>query len=208
MRVLADGVYERIRALIMNHGMAPGARANIDELARELDVSGTPVREALARLESEGLVSRLPRRGYRVAELLTRKEVEDIYGLRLLLEPPAAAAAARAMTPPHAAALEGELRAYEDYKALMAHDARLHELILRMAGNEAVRQAFARTHCHLHFYRLLYTQPMGEETLREHSSLVTALAAGNSSAAQAAMIYHLETARDRVLSRFDELPTF
>jgi DNA-binding GntR family transcriptional regulator len=209
MPVLADGVYERIRALIMNHGMAPGARANIDELARELDVSGTPVREALARLESEGLVSRLPRRGYRVAELLTRKEVEDVYGLRLLLEPPSAAAAARAMTPPHAAALEEELRTpYEDYKALMAHDARLHELILRMAGNEAVRQAFARTHCHLHFYRLLYTQPMGEQTLLEHRSLVTALVAGNSSAAQAAMTYHLEAASDRLLKRFDELPTF
>lgn len=203
MRVLADGVYERIRALIMNHRMVPGARANIDELARELDVSGTPVREALARLESEGLVSRLPLRGYRVTELLTRKEVADIYGLRLLLEPPSAAAAARAMTPPHAAALEEELRApCEDYKALMAHDARLHELVLCVAGNEAVRQAFARTHCHLHFYRLLYTEPMGEQTVLEHRSLVTALVAGNPSAAQAAMTYHLETARDRILKRF------
>src|SRR6266700_3458122 len=82
-QVLADGVYERI---------------NIDEIARELDVSGTPVREALARLESEGLVSRLPLRGYRVTELLTRDEVEDMYGLRLLLEPPSAAKAATVMS--------------------------------------------------------------------------------------------------------------
>jgi DNA-binding GntR family transcriptional regulator len=209
MRVLVDGVYERIRALIVNHGIAPGARANIDELARELDVSGTPVREALARLESEGLVSRLPRRGYRVTKLLTRKQVEEVYGLRLLLEPASAAAAARAMTPPHADALEEELRVpYEDYKSLMAHDARLHELILRMAGNEAVRQAFVRTHCHLHFYRLLYAQPMGEQTACEHRSLVTALTSGNPLAARDAMTYHLEAARDRLLSRFDELPTF
>jgi DNA-binding GntR family transcriptional regulator len=212
-QVLADGVYEQIRALIMNHGIEPGARANIDELARELDVSGTPVREALARLESEGLVSRLPLRGYRVTELLTRKELADIYGLRLLLEPPSATAAAAAMTPEFAAALEEELATcpsapagstYEGYKALTAHDARLHELILHIAGNLAVEQAFVRTHCHLHFFRLTYNQPFGEQTIVEHRAIVAALAMGKAKEASNAMTYHLETARDRLLSRFSQ----
>lgn len=211
-QVLADGVYEQIRALIMNHGIEPGARANIDELARELGVSGTPVREALARLESEGLVSRLPLRGYRVAELLTRKELEDVYGLRLLLEPPSAAAAARAMTPAAARALTEELatcpaapagQSYEGYKALTAHDARLHALILHLAGNLAVEQAFVRTHCHLHFFRLTYNQPFGEQAIVEHRTIVEALVAGNPGRARDAMTHHLETARDRLLSRFD-----
>lgn len=210
-QVLADGVYEQIRALIMNHGIEPGARANIDELARELDVSGTPVREALARLESEGLVSRLPLRGYRVTELLTRKEVEDIYGLRLLLEPPSAEAAARKMTPDFAKALEEELATcpsaptgstYEGYKALTAHDARLHELILRIANNHAIEQAFARTHCHLHFFRLSYNQPFGEQTITEHRAIVSALTAANPTTAHTTMTHHLTTARDRLLSRF------
>src|SRR3712207_531109 len=78
-RVLADDVYEQIRGLIMSDGIAPGARVNIDEIARQLDVSPTPVREALARLESEELVSRLPLRGYRVTDLLNRKQVDDLY---------------------------------------------------------------------------------------------------------------------------------
>jgi DNA-binding GntR family transcriptional regulator len=210
-QVLADGVYEQIRALIMNHGIAPGARANIDELARELDVSGTPVREALARLESEGLVSRLPLRGYRVTELLSRKEVADIYGLRLLLEPPSAYEAAATMTPMYAAALEEELATcpaapagstYEGYKALTAHDARLHALILRIAGNLAVEQAFVRTHCHLHFFRLSYNQPFGEQAIVEHRALVAALVTGRPADARDAMTHHLETARDRLLQRF------
>jgi DNA-binding GntR family transcriptional regulator len=210
-QVLADGVYEQIRALIMNDGIEPGARVNIDEIARELGVSGTPVREALARLESEELVSRLPLRGYRVTELLNRKEVDDMYALRLLLEPPSAARAASAMSDANVALLEAELAtcpaapvedAYSDYKALTAHDARLHELILHMAGNVAVEQAFARTHCHLHFFRLNYNQPFGEQTIAEHRVIVDALVAGNAAGARKAMTDHLEVARDRLLSRF------
>jgi len=209
-QVLADGVYEQIRALIMNDGIAPGARMNIDEIARELGVSGTPVREALARLESEELVSRLPLRGYRVTELLNRKEVDDMYALRLLLEPPSAALAAAAMSDANVALLEAEMAtcpaapaedAYRDYKALTAHDQRLHELILRMAGNAAVEQAFARTHCHLHFFRLNYNQPFGEQTITEHRAIVEALIAGNPAGARKAMTDHLEVARDRLLDR-------
>ncbi|MEA5364342.1 GntR family transcriptional regulator [Amycolatopsis sp., V23-08] len=209
-QVLADGVYEQIRALIMNDGIEPGARVNIDEIARELGVSGTPVREALARLESEELVSRLPLRGYRVTELLNRKEVDDMYALRLLLEPPSAALAAAAMSDSRVAALEAELAtcpaapaddAYSDYKALTAHDARLHELILHLAGNVAVEQAFARTHCHLHFFRLNYNQPFGEQTIAEHRTIVDALVAGSASGARKAMTTHLEVARDRLVSR-------
>jgi DNA-binding GntR family transcriptional regulator len=194
----------------MNDGIEPGARVNIDEIARELGVSGTPVREALARLESEELVSRLPLRGYRVTELLNRKEVDDMYALRLLLEPPSAALAAAAMSDASVAALEAELAtcpaapvddAYSDYKALTAHDARLHELILHLAGNVAVAQAFARTHCHLHFFRLNYNQPFGEQTIAEHRTIVDALVAGSAAGARKAMTAHLEVARDRLVSR-------
>jgi DNA-binding GntR family transcriptional regulator len=210
-QVLADGVYEQIRTLIMDDGIAPGDRVNIDDVARQLAVSGTPVREALARLESEGLVSRLPLRGYRVTELLTREEVDDLYGLRLLLEPPSAADAARAMTDAHAAVLQQELLScpaapagsdYEGYKALTAHDARLHALVLSVAGNAAVERAFARTHCHLHFFRLSYNRPSGEQTIREHRELVEVLVAGRPAEAKRAMTRHLETARDRLLSHF------
>ncbi|WP_328444428.1 GntR family transcriptional regulator [Amycolatopsis sp. NBC_00438] len=183
---------------------------NIDEIARELGVSGTSVREALARLESEELVGRLPLRGYRVTELLNRKEVDDMYALRLLLEPPSAALAAASMSDSRVSALEAELAtcpaapvddAYSDYKALTAHDARLHELILQLAGNVAVEQAFARTHCHLHFFRLNYNQPFGEHTIAEHRTIVDALVAGSASGARKAMTAHLEVARDRLVSR-------
>ncbi|MPZ79847.1 MAG: FCD domain-containing protein [Actinophytocola sp.] len=71
-----------------------------------------------------------------------------------------------------------------------------------MAGNLAIEQAFVRTHCHLHFFRLSYNQPFGEQTIVEHRAIVEALVAGRPDQARQAMTHHLETARDR-LSRFD-----
>jgi len=56
--VLSDEIYEMIKAMIFDHEIAPGSRVNIDALSVQLDVSQTPVREALARLESDGLIAK------------------------------------------------------------------------------------------------------------------------------------------------------
>jgi DNA-binding GntR family transcriptional regulator len=63
--MLADDVYATVRQSLLDQRIAPGSRINLDALARELHVSHTPVRHALARLDSEGLVRREPFRGYR-----------------------------------------------------------------------------------------------------------------------------------------------
>src|ERR1700704_3652055 len=87
---LGDGVYEALKALVMEHTLAPGDRINIDALARELDVSPPPVREGLARLESDGLVRKRPLAGYTVSPLLTRAEFNAMFDMRLVLEGAAA----------------------------------------------------------------------------------------------------------------------
>src|SRR5437764_3358648 len=95
--ILADGVYEAIKSLIMDQRIEPGAKINMDSLARELQVSPTPVREALARLESDGLVTKRPLAGYTAASLLDAAGVDELFELRLLLEPAAARWAAQAI---------------------------------------------------------------------------------------------------------------
>src|SRR5437879_675475 len=70
-QVLADSVYEAVKAMIMDHQIQPGERVGIDALARALQVSPTPVREALARLTADGLVTKRSLAGYRATELLT-----------------------------------------------------------------------------------------------------------------------------------------
>src|SRR3954466_3542759 len=95
---LGDDVYETLRGVILEHMLAPGERVNIDALSRELEVSPTPVREALARLESEGLVRKRPLAGYTVSPLLTRDEFHHMFDMRLLLECAAARWAAERAT--------------------------------------------------------------------------------------------------------------
>src|SRR5882757_9423725 len=93
-QVLSDDVYETVKGLIMDSVVEPGTRLNIDGLTRELGISQTPIRESLARLESDGLVIKEPLRGYRVSSRLTRAEFEDLFEYRLHVEPWAAGRAA------------------------------------------------------------------------------------------------------------------
>jgi DNA-binding GntR family transcriptional regulator len=83
---LADAVHESLLTWLMDGHAAPGSALSIDGLARDLGVSPTPIREALARIESTGLVHRAALRGYRVTEMLSATEVNHLMDARLLLE--------------------------------------------------------------------------------------------------------------------------
>ncbi|PXY22613.1 GntR family transcriptional regulator [Prauserella muralis] len=196
----------------MDHEIEPGARISIDGLARQLQVSPTPVREALARLESAQLVTKEPLRGYRATALLTRDELTDLYQFRLLIEPWAARCAAERATARDRRQLRHEMsttqlprsRSYEAYKALAAHDTRLHVLIAELSGSERVRQAFERTHCHMHIFRLGYHRQIGAETLAEHERIVDAIVRGDPAGAERAMREHLETScHQRLVPLYD-----
>jgi DNA-binding GntR family transcriptional regulator len=210
--VLAHDVYEAVKALVMDHVIAPGARVSIDGLARQLGVSQTPIREALARLESDGLVTKEPLRGYSATPLLTRSEVDDLFQFRLLIEPWAAARAAENATRDDHARIAAEIAscpeappsdAYEAYKALAAHDHRFHTLLAVLAGNRQLRVALERTHCHLHIFRLYSAGGGGSQTLAEHQRIAAAVTRGSASSAEQAMREHLECARDRLRATFN-----
>ncbi|MBA8826473.1 DNA-binding GntR family transcriptional regulator [Saccharopolyspora lacisalsi] len=204
---LADEVHEAVKELLMDQRIAPGSRMSIDGLARELGVSPTPVREALARLESAELVVKEPLRGYRAAPLLTREQLDDLYRFRLLIEPWAAARAAERITSDGAARLRAEVdscdmpdeNSYAAYKELTAHDDRFHVLIAELAGSAQVRSAFERTHCHLHIFRLYFDRVIGTKTLEEHGAIAESIASGDPGAAELAMRTHLEVASQQRL---------
>src|ERR1700712_3662242 len=94
---LVEDVYEAIFAQLMALKIAPGSRITVDSLVKEFNVSQTPIREALGRLEGEGLVLKTHLVGYRAAPQITRRRFDELYELRFLLEPHSAARAAALM---------------------------------------------------------------------------------------------------------------
>ncbi|NUR49083.1 MAG: GntR family transcriptional regulator [Hamadaea sp.] len=195
---LSDEVYETLKAMIMDNVIAPGGRVTIDAISRQLDVSPTPVREALARLESDGLVVKRPMAGYTTAPLLTPAEFEHLFEVRMVLECAAAARAARSGDPtvkfprmPTPTADPG----YAGHAAFTAADAAFHDAVAVAAGNPVLRESIARLHSHLHIHRVAFPGP-GSTDL-EHEAIVSAIRVRDPEAAEAAMHAHLTAARDR-----------
>jgi DNA-binding GntR family transcriptional regulator len=208
--MLGDEVYAVLQQAIMDGTIPPDERLNAGELARRFDVSPTPVREALAKLESDGLVEKHPLKGYRTTDLLDRQALLDLFELRLLLEPGSAAQAAVRHTAVDDDALDREIKLARSavgrpdaYTVLSQHDVRMHDAVFRAARNETVRLAFARTHCHLHTFRLAYTGSYVSDTVDEHAAVADAITAGDAVAAEVGMRRHIERSRERLLRVFD-----
>ena len=185
--VLSDETHDAILWLLLNHQIMPGQHINIDALARDLGVSQTPVREALARLESENLVDKQPLKGYKATPLLPPVQVEALYDYRALLEPWAAGQAALLHTEAEGAELAAELTQArtidpEDFDAahalVSAHDTRFHELVGRMSHNEYLQEAYERTHFHLHMYRLFEARKLHQSEAPKGANINESLFAG------------------------------
>jgi DNA-binding GntR family transcriptional regulator len=202
---LVDDVHGALVDMFMNHAFDPGARLNIDAVARMLGVSPTPVREALARLEAEGLVVKEPRRGYTVAPLIGLEELRALIDFRLLVEPAAAAAAATHASPAQATQLRAFARTGGSgaqspaaNRLDMSYDATFHDMIAQFGGNPWLRESLARLRSHLHMYRLYHHAQHAAATKPEHLVIARAIVKRDPDAAAEAMRVHLTTAMKRI----------
>lgn len=109
-QVLVDHVYDEILESLMDGRPQPGASVSIDGTSRDLEVSSTPVREALARLEHTGLVQRVALKGYKVAPLFSSEDFALLMEARLAIEPVTARLACQRLTPETLVALEQSIR--------------------------------------------------------------------------------------------------
>jgi len=142
-RSRADFVYESLRDAISDGRIAGGERVREEEVARNLGVSRTPVREALQRLQQRGLLSFGPTRGLVVAQL-SHQQVVELYAMREILEGSAARFAAKYATPEEIAnlnQLQDQLRAAEGDDLLHKHlDRRFHRAVYEAAHNRYLMQ--------------------------------------------------------------------
>lgn len=203
---LVAWAHEHLLSMLVSLEIAPGSRIGIDAVARKLGVSQTPIREALSQLEAEKLVIKVPNVGYHASEQMTPSEVGDLFALRALIEPYAAACAAEAMTDEmlqQLVAMEEEMDSLRAetviaYARFAKVDAALHSLIARGSGNPLIADTIERLHMHLHIFRFLFNTNASQEAAREHAAIIHALRARDPAAAEAAMRTHLDRSRLRM----------
>ena len=200
-----DEVFQVLRADIMSLKIPPDTRIPIGNLVRELGVSQTPIREALSMLEATGLVTRKPFVGYCTAPKLNRAQFDDLYEMRLLLEPYAARKAAERMGDNELEELcelaermqPGESHA--SYGLFADQDAEFHERLARGSGNPLIVEALERLHVHLHIFRLRFHSEVTTEASTEHSRMIDALRRRSPGEAEAVMRSHIELSYARLM---------
>jgi DNA-binding GntR family transcriptional regulator len=200
---LVDQVRDSIRAAITAGRLDPGERLREIPLSKHFGVSTTPVREALRRLESEGLVQVQPRRGA-VVTALEDTVVSDLYDLRLLLEVEGArlAAARSDLDLADVYALLGELeRLVQAGDAPFAEvDVRFHRAINDLCGNRELAAEAERVHRRIQAARVRASVPGRLRVAQDqHAEIVEALRKRDPELAQEAVRQHVISAKENVL---------
>jgi DNA-binding GntR family transcriptional regulator len=172
-RSMAETAYEQIKRKIVRGELAPGAQFLEEELAVTLGMSRTPVREAAVRLEQEGFVEIVPRRGFRVTPL-SKRAVREINEVLECLEIQAAERlAARQIAPEDLKLLEGAVGrmdaalATEDQQAWAQADYEFHTLLIELCGNQHLAEVARNFLDKAHRFRLL-TLPLRAKPVRRN----------------------------------------
>jgi len=199
---------ELIRSAIVHGRLEPGSRLKEEELARELGISRTPVREALLVLQSEGLIESTPNRGATV-RAYDAADLDDLYQLRALLEGFAARLAAVRIDPEAVELLREScerfisLRAADDVEELVQENVRFHDVILSAAGSERLAQMVRGVIWLPLVYRSYVWYSPEQKLISEHyhRQLTAAVAAGEPERAELVMKEHVLEARDFLVAR-------
>ncbi|WP_375687693.1 GntR family transcriptional regulator [Pseudooceanicola sp. LIPI14-2-Ac024] len=197
-----ESAYERLREEIRSGALRPGARLTETEIAQRLEISRTPVREAIRRLEAEGLVAHQPRTGA-VVRSLDYPEIMELYEMRTVLEGTAARLAARAASPvelEELAAINGEMTVAAgqgDTAALARLNRQFHRRLMDAARNRFLLRSMATVESTLLILgpSSMESPERAQEAVAEHSRILEALAARDGAAAEAAMRTHMERAQ-------------
>ncbi|MHB1135147.1 MAG: GntR family transcriptional regulator [Chloroflexota bacterium] len=217
---LGEQVYSTLLEMIVARRLMPGERLVLDDLAVQLRVSRTPVRQALSRLAGEGLVESNGRNGWRVTTF-SAQDFEHIYEMRLMCEQFAVEKALAA--PPSAATLARLCGLLDEYDRLASSpdpagrlpylrvDHEFHRALVDLAANPRLSDHFERLNIHTHNLRAgPGPASPGEQKAAngaEHQAILAALTAGDALAAKEAVRVHIANSRERALDSLDQAQT-
>jgi DNA-binding GntR family transcriptional regulator len=206
LRSLQQQVHDRLLGRILRGELEPGERISPPEIAAALGVSITPVRDAVNQMAAEGLVTVTPRRGTVVSPVSIR-DIEELYEIRLMVEPPAAELAASRASEREIARVQdlaerlesapgassGRVDDLATYLQEIAADAELHAAVVRAAHNRRLDALYEGLRTHVLVARAVFPRLYRGEPHRrgEHRRIVEAIADHDGAAAREAMTAHL-----------------
>jgi DNA-binding GntR family transcriptional regulator len=205
---LTDKAHRQIKEWILRYHLKPGARLHVSDLAHALQMSQTPVREALSMLEKEHLINREPQKGYRVGTL-SMQEIEDLYDLRIALEVLAVRQAAKRMNASTRRRLSsilsefGRLLKTPQKQRILERGQDFHVVVLEASGNRSLAEigrAILDRIWVIQNIHLLTTDHLSEAH-PQHVQVLEALERGDAKKAAVLMEKHLTQAKEFVLSR-------
>ncbi len=179
---LRDVIFETLRKAIVTGEIKPGERLMEVSLANQMGVSRTPVREAIRRLEAEGLVTMTPRKGTHVSQLSV-KDIMDVLEVRVVLDKLATDLAAKRIQPSQIKALETVHKQYiaclekDNIEGAIRKDVEFHDIIYAASGNPRLVAVAGSLREHIYRFRVIYMKDsiIAENVLHEHEQILEAL---------------------------------
>jgi DNA-binding GntR family transcriptional regulator len=210
-RSLMDHVYAALLEAITERRFHPGQRLVLDDLARQLQVSRTPVRVALTRLVAEGLVQPVGRMGYQVVQQ-TPEALRNLYDVRLMCESFAVERGMENVTPEFLQQLDSviikpghaDLAGSKERLAHILRDGQFHQRIVELAGNPALLEIYKRLNVHVHGMRVgpLIVAPEEQAAVNnaEHAAIIEALRRKDFVASKHAIADHITKSLQRAIT--------
>lgn len=203
---LREEVFYTIREAILKGNLKPGTRLKEIALANEMGVSRTPVRDAIRKLELEGLVVIEPNRGACVSEI-ARQELNDVLELRRGLEELAIQKACERITPEELENLEAAAEEFSslvsgrDLKDLAEADVHFHDVIYRASHNRRLVQILNNLREQMYRFRMEYLKDESSRKLldQEHHEILEAVRKGDAEAAHTCICQHIDNQYDMIL---------
>ena len=196
---LRDVVFNTLRHAIITGEFAPGERLMEITLANRLGVSRTPVREAIRKLELEGLVTMIPRKGAQVAKI-TEKNLRDVIEIRCVLEEFAASLACERITDEEKDEMKALHRQFvqsaktHDILDIVEKDEQFHDAIFKATKNDRLITIINNLREQFYRYRMEYVKDIEQHSIlvKEHEELMTAIFHKDSETAKQIMHTHLK----------------
>lgn len=203
---LRDVVFNTLRQAILTGELKPGERLMEIHLANRLGVSRTPIREAIRKLELEGLVTMIPRRGAEVAQI-TEKSMNDVLEVRRAMDALCVELACDRITPEELEQLKEACDAFEaavktrDVKKIAQADVALHDIILRATGNQRLIQLVNNLSEQMYRYRFEYIKDSSqhERLVEEHRVIYQSIVQKDKETASQAAKTHIDNQEKSII---------